>query len=112
METESSNQQRKQQFFDHKTLVMSLYVVIGTLIYSIGVVWCLNLGEFFAGGVTGISQLLSHAIFGGITPYRCSSINFIRLGLIEDKNSSGVVLLFIGRTGRVYCGTKDSSRFI
>ncbi len=69
MKTESSNQVKNSRFFDQKTLMMTLYVIIGTLIYSVGVVWCLNLGQFFAGGVTGISQLLSHAIFGKITPY-------------------------------------------
>lgn len=69
MKSESSNQKQRYHFFDQKTLMMSLLVVTGTLIYSIGVVWCLNLGEFFAGGVTGISQLVSYAIFGKITPY-------------------------------------------
>lgn len=69
MKSESSNQKIKSQFFDQKTITMALFVIAGTFIYSVGVVWFLNLGQFFAGGVTGISQLLSHAIFGKITPY-------------------------------------------
>lgn len=35
-------------------------MLIGTTIYSIAIVWVLDLGEFYAGGITGISQLLSH----------------------------------------------------
>lgn len=38
-------------------------MVLGTLVYCIGVVWILNLGSFFAGGVTGISQIIT-AILG------------------------------------------------
>lgn len=81
MKSEPKNQKNLREFFDHKTLVMSLYVILGTLIYSIGVVWCLNLGEFFAGGVTGISQLLSYAIFGKITPYLGIFIALINIPL-------------------------------
>jgi uncharacterized membrane-anchored protein YitT (DUF2179 family) len=35
-------------------------MVVGTIIYCIGVVWFLDLGLFYAGGITGISQLLSN----------------------------------------------------
>jgi len=38
---------------------MVLMMVVGTIIYCISVVWILDLGEFYAGGVTGISQLIS-----------------------------------------------------
>lgn len=34
-------------------------MVVGTLVYCMGVVWILNLGSFFAGGVTGISQIIT-----------------------------------------------------
>ena len=34
-------------------------MIIGTLIYCFSVVFILDLGEFYAGGVTGVSQLLS-----------------------------------------------------
>lgn len=35
-------------------------MVVGTIIYCMGVVWFLDLGKFYAGGVTGFSQLLSN----------------------------------------------------
>ena len=41
----------------------ALGMFVGTLIYCVGVVWILNLGAFFGGGVTGVSQILT-AIFG------------------------------------------------
>ena len=33
-------------------------VILGTIIYSLGVVWILRLGGFFSGGATGASQLI------------------------------------------------------
>ena len=81
MKTSLEERKNTHRFFDRKTIIMSLYVVLGTLIYSIGVVWCLNLGQFFAGGVTGISQLVSHAIFGKITPYLGIFIALINIPL-------------------------------
>lgn len=56
------------EFFDKRTRHSLWLTIIGTLIYSIAVVWLLNSGEFFAGGITGISQLISKAIWGKITP--------------------------------------------
>jgi uncharacterized membrane-anchored protein YitT (DUF2179 family) len=35
-------------------------MITGSIIYCIGVVWFLDLGRFYAGGVTGISQLFSN----------------------------------------------------
>lgn len=58
-----------EKFFDRKTIEKTVQIIIGTLIYSIGVVWFLNFGGFFAGGITGISQLLSYAIWGTIKPF-------------------------------------------
>lgn len=51
------------------TLEKILGVIVGTLIYSIAVVWLLDLGKFFAGGITGISQIISRVFedFLGIT---------------------------------------------
>lgn len=45
----------------------TILVVIGTIIYSFGIVWILQLGGFFSGGVTGLSQLIVGLIekFGG-----------------------------------------------
>ena len=37
-------------------------VIVGTLIYSIAVVWLLDMGKFFAGGITGISQIISRIL--------------------------------------------------
>ena len=33
--------------------------IIGSIIYSIGVVWLISLGKFFGGGVTGVSQIIT-----------------------------------------------------
>jgi len=40
-----------------------LSMMLGTSIYCFAIVWILDLGEFYAGGITGISQLLT-VIFG------------------------------------------------
>lgn len=37
-------------------------MALGSLIYSIGIVFALDLGNFFAGGVTGISQIITTAL--------------------------------------------------
>lgn len=41
-----------------KRIKAYLGVIIGTIIYSLGVVWILRLGGFFSGGATGASQLI------------------------------------------------------
>ena len=41
-----------------KTIKAYLTVILGTIIYSLGVVWILRLGGFFSGGATGVSQLI------------------------------------------------------
>ncbi len=68
-------------FFDRRTRHSLLLTIIGTLIYSASVVWLLNLGEFFAGGITGISQLISRAIWGKVTPTVSIFIGLINLPL-------------------------------
>ena len=60
MEISKTAKINKERFFDKKTIFMTGQLILGTFIYSIGVVWLLNCGEFFAGGITGISQLLSY----------------------------------------------------
>ena len=49
-----------------------ILVVLGSVIYSFGVVWLLQLGGYFSGGVTGVSQLIVGLIekFGGSTAIR------------------------------------------
>lgn len=60
---------KKNQYMDEETYLKKqknerqmtkaiLSVVIGSLIYSFGVVWILQLGGFFSGGVTGTSQII------------------------------------------------------
>lgn len=50
-------------FFKRRNVNAIVSLLIGTIIYCFGVVWILDLGDFYAGGVTGISQLIS-AILG------------------------------------------------
>ena len=69
------------EFFDKRTRHSLLLTIVGTLIYSVAVVWLLNSGEFFAGGITGISQLISKAIWGKITPLVGIFIGVINLPL-------------------------------
>jgi len=72
---------KKERFFDKNTIFKFIAIIIGTLIYSLGVVWFLNVGIFFAGGVTGISQVLSYIFFGGIKPWLSYFIPLINLPL-------------------------------
>lgn len=44
---------------------MVVNMLVGTVIYCLAIVFILDLGEFYAGGITGISQLLTR-ILGGI----------------------------------------------
>ncbi len=68
-------------FFDRRTRISLLITIVGTIIYSAAVVWLLNVGQFFAGGITGISQLISTAIWGKVTPYVSIFIGLINLPL-------------------------------
>ncbi len=62
----------KKQKSERQMLKAVLTVIVGSLIYSFGVVWILQLGGFFSGGVTGTSQLIVGLIekFGGSTKIR------------------------------------------
>ncbi|MBQ8292431.1 MAG: YitT family protein [Bacilli bacterium] len=68
-------------FFDQRTRHSLLLTIVGTLIYSAAVVWLLNLGDFFAGGITGISQLISRFVWGKVTPIVGLFIGLINLPL-------------------------------
>ncbi|MFA6627070.1 MAG: YitT family protein [Bacilli bacterium] len=46
-------------FFKKRNVSVVTGLIIGTTIYCLAIVWILDLGEFYAGGVTGVSQLLS-----------------------------------------------------
>ena len=71
----------KERFFDKRTILMLLFLMLGTLVYSVGVVWFFNVGVFFAGGMTGISQILSYVFFGRITPWIAYFIPLLNLPL-------------------------------
>ena len=55
-----------------RTVQSYISVIVGSLIYSVGIVWILQIGGFFSGGVTGTSQLIVGLIekFGGSTATR------------------------------------------
>ncbi len=76
-----SSVQPKERFFDKRTCNMTILLILGTLIYCLGIVWFLNLGEFFAGGITGISQLLSYLFLGGVSPLLSFFIPMLNLPL-------------------------------
>lgn len=69
------------EFFDKRTKQSILITVIGTIIYSASIVWFLNVGEFFGGGITGISQLISKFIWGEVTPLVSIFIGLINFPL-------------------------------
>lgn len=50
------------QYSKKRNLKVISGMVFGTIIYCISVVWILDLGKFYAGGVTGLSQLISNAL--------------------------------------------------
>ena len=48
-----------KKFLNNKDVKVWLGMIVGSIIYCIGVVFVLDLGQFYAGGVTGISQIIS-----------------------------------------------------
>ena len=66
------SEEEQQKLQRRKTIKSYLLVILGTLIYSVGVVWILRIGGFFSGGVTGTSQLIVGLIekFGGSSAIR------------------------------------------
>ena len=56
---------------NYRLLVSTLAMIIGTTIYCFGIVFVLDMVEFYAGGVTGIAQIIAN-IFG--IPYLKSII--------------------------------------
>ena len=45
-------------FFKKRNVSVVSGMLVGTLIYCLAIVWILDLGSFYAGGVTGISQII------------------------------------------------------
>lgn len=52
------SQTEKEKVKLKKKIKAYIGVILGTIIYSVGVVWILRLGGFFSGGATGASQLI------------------------------------------------------
>lgn len=48
--------------FKNRNFKVIFGMVLGTTIYCAGVVFILDLGKFYAGGVTGVSQLITNAL--------------------------------------------------
>lgn len=46
------------ELFKKQLFISSVVVFFGTALYSLSVVWIIDMGKFYAGGVTGISQIL------------------------------------------------------
>lgn len=47
-----------KEITDKKTTKGIVYVVLGSIIYTMSVVWFFNLGNFYGGGVTGVAQII------------------------------------------------------
>ena len=60
----------------NRLLVSTVGMIIGTVIYCFAIVFILDFGEFYAGGVTGIAQIFANA-FG--MPY----LKSVLIGLIN-----------------------------
>ena len=52
------NQEYVKNLLRTRTIKSYFLVVLGSIIYSFGVVWILQLGQFFSSGVTGTSQII------------------------------------------------------
>lgn len=50
----------KKVFYQNKTFRSYSLTILGSIIYAIVVVWILQVGQFYAGGITGISQLIAY----------------------------------------------------
>lgn len=57
----------------NKNFVVTTAMIVGTLLYCFAVVFILDLGEFYAGGVTGVAQLMTR-IFGNFGIHISKSI--------------------------------------
>lgn len=78
--------EEKKSFSRKKDIKAFSMVILGTIIYSLGVVWILRLGGFFSGGVTGASQLIV-----GLVETFCTDVNVINM----ISNNLGTFVLLI-----------------
>ena len=44
----------------------SLMIILGSVLFSLGFVWFLDVHQFNGGGITGIAQIVSHWTFGSV----------------------------------------------
>jgi uncharacterized membrane-anchored protein YitT (DUF2179 family) len=58
MQIDEDVKKQLKEITNKRTVHSYVLVVLGTMLYSFGVVWLLQLGDFYSGGVTGISQLI------------------------------------------------------
>jgi len=56
--TEIENEKIINKMIRKRTIKSTILVILGSMLYSIGVAWVLQLGEFFSSGVTGVSQII------------------------------------------------------
>lgn len=89
---EIENEEYIKKTLSKKTIKSYLYVILGSLIYAISVVWVLELGDFVSSGVTGTSQIIVRipTLFGGKS---IDGILGILIGLIN------IPLVIIGWKG-------------
>ena len=64
---ELENEEYLKKANTKKTIKSYVYVILGSIIYAISVVWLLELGDFVSSGVTGTSQIIVRipTLFGG-----------------------------------------------
>lgn len=55
---EIENEKIVKKMLQKRTVKSTILVVLGSMLYSIGVAWVLQLGEFYSSGVTGVSQVI------------------------------------------------------
>ena len=55
---ELENEEYLKKANTKKTIKSYVYVILGSIIYAISVVWLLELGDFVSSGVTGTSQII------------------------------------------------------
>ena len=52
------NNNNLMKFTKKRKIKLIFGTILGNVLYSLSVVWLLDLGKFYAGGVTGISELI------------------------------------------------------
>ncbi len=82
------------KLYKNKDVQLWAGMIIGSIVYSFGIVFVLDLGEFFAGGVTGIAQVITSALAKFVFPG--TNLNGVKSVLIILIN---IPLFLIGWRG-------------